>query len=1029
MNYKINKNLLAIFDSKSSEKEENKEKQLVDILMHLEDLENYILKREDFNAGEFFIFNSDKNTCQSIFNFLEEVIGTLFNYHFYRKNACFCKDEASQRDVLNKAFDELNNKDNPQLFVQQMVKSGNEMKIVIIDYDQATGGDKVIENKGICHISVRSSEEINDLLNTEFNQDYLHIIQRGFVLKNEEQPKFRIIYIPALISTSIPTNFFGVFTNFNEFENNLDFIFELQNYLTIIFASVVNYVILKKNHIIKRESIKSAIAAIMARNMSHNLGSHVFYYTRNQINQIAPHSGDYQSDLKGLSWFLHYIQERQDFVATVTSQDDFYYGPLNLKMDVMDELTPDAVDERHNSEPSSTNFILKYIVQSEHLTRDNVTFDLKEKYPDKIDIIIERKINDEYVQFNSLLPESKKEIVKHFYDIDIAVKGGQQSRHAFLIILENILRNAAKHGFKREGNDGLKLTIRINDDGQDGYDIEIYDNLGNGVQAKENLNEFLQNLTVLNNDNNATINRDSKGLKEILVCIAWLKKINYEDLFAQNNIYQKIKEDKILEITTTIVGTNLCYKFNLPKFIPEYEITEHDIDNIKDFKKYGSVAICDTNLIEEAKYIFPRLSEKKETELNKIDEQLTKLDVNSQSQEKALDYWKNIVEVKSGITETEKLPIIIFERDKTTERGINGEHRIFIVESDNKIKDKINNNRGLVLFKNHLNTELEKKLCYLLQKGPNKLLGSEFNWDKGLFVESISGATYAFNLLQMVENAFDQLHINKNALDLLYYKILDSFYTKIVIVDERLCPVEEKKIDFNDLTSKILDNIDDDAFLINNIIDKYFYSRQGDYLKELKESCASDNFYFKNWYSQINTIDKKPLETTESDFFKIKHKFYKLQNTYLFNMNNKGELISPKDPIDQSKEGIDSIHPHFFSIHIGLLDKLSIECDYFKSYCKDLLNLDDDYKEIITKNDQHVEIKNYKLSTKAKMLYLKKKFSLPENTFMAVHSGRGGLTDNKKDVTFIPFANLQWSLENTKFKLSELFQNQIYFKI
>jgi hypothetical protein len=45
---------------------------------------------------------------------------------------------------------------------------------------------------------------------------------------------------------------------------------------------------------------------------------------------------------------------------------------------------------------------------------------------------------------------------------------------------------------------------------------------------------------------------------------------------------------------------------------------------------------------------------------------------------------------------------------------------------------------------------------------------------------------------------------------------------------------------------------------------------------------------------------------------------------------------------------------------------------------------------------------------------------------VAVHSGRGGVVDKQKEVTFIPLSTIEAQLEDCKYKLSQLFMNLKY---
>jgi len=241
--------------------------------------------------------------------------------------------------------------------------------------------------------------------------------------------------------------------------------------------------------------------------MSHNLGSHVFYHTREDIKMLLEKLTTETSEientkkkLKGITWFLGYMQERQDFIANINSNDTYPFGPLNLKQDITDELTPDGVDRRHGSQLITENFILKYIVKSEKVSRKlrrcgkETNYDSSKKFP-YYNIEIQTKLTNSDEVYITL--DTEKDL-DSFYELNLATNGGQLSRHAFLTILENIIRNSAKHGItNKEEFDELLITIELegivsekekgvgdevyenlNNDGPDEYKIKIYDNLG-----------------------------------------------------------------------------------------------------------------------------------------------------------------------------------------------------------------------------------------------------------------------------------------------------------------------------------------------------------------------------------------------------------------------------------------------------------------------------------------------------------------------------------------------------------------------
>lgn len=257
----------------------------------------------------------------------------------------------------------------------------------------------------------------------------------------------------------------------------------------------------------RKTAIASAKAAIMSRNMSHNLGSHVMAYLKQHLNSVQDmvrdnvlasvffsqddftdknHDGlskwyerfkqDVESyrDLSdvalpflvGLGKFISYLQERQDFIATIATDYVPYFSTVNFKDFVYDELNPDLRYERHKDRMGlqPDNILLGNIARSEGLARitnptrgktlsDIVikfrTFDGKpvvdsEGHPDVTIPNVETKIAD---------LEEMRRLMVH-------LPGGVVGRQAIFSIIENVIRNAAKHGKWGESSEKrLELTF------------------------------------------------------------------------------------------------------------------------------------------------------------------------------------------------------------------------------------------------------------------------------------------------------------------------------------------------------------------------------------------------------------------------------------------------------------------------------------------------------------------------------------------------------------------------------------------
>ncbi len=248
----------------------------------------------------------------------------------------------------------------------------------------------------------------------------------------------------------------------------------------------------------RKTAISSAKAAIMSRNMSHNLGSHVMAYLKQHLNSVQDMVRDnvlaslftsqddltssdglrkwfvrYEKFIKeqqqglgevalpflvGLGKFISYLQERQDFIATIATDYVPYFSTVNFKDFVYDELNPDLRYERHRDRIGlqPDNILLGNIARSEGLARStNPTKNKK-----MADIIIKyRNFNGKPVA-QLIDSDPRKKALSDMRNFMVYLPGGVVGRQAIFSIVENIIRNAAKHGkWGDEGNKSLELTF------------------------------------------------------------------------------------------------------------------------------------------------------------------------------------------------------------------------------------------------------------------------------------------------------------------------------------------------------------------------------------------------------------------------------------------------------------------------------------------------------------------------------------------------------------------------------------------
>lgn len=233
-----------------------------------------------------------------------------------------------------------------------------------------------------------------------------------------------------------------------------------------------------------KEAERSAKAAIISRNLSHNLGSHVMFYIKQKlesvssifkegalkeliqsksvedlINRLNKPVFNYEMPfLVGLGRFINYLQERQDYIATVATNHIPYRATINFKDAIYDELKPEKRSERHHLDKDAKdrkpkNLLLDYIAYSEGITSsENIKLLFRK---DEMEGDITKK--DESYFDGSGKPEDVPMGLRNF---NVSLPGGNLGRQAFFSIIENIIRNVAKHESKHlDNNKNITLYI------------------------------------------------------------------------------------------------------------------------------------------------------------------------------------------------------------------------------------------------------------------------------------------------------------------------------------------------------------------------------------------------------------------------------------------------------------------------------------------------------------------------------------------------------------------------------------------
>ncbi len=275
----------------------------------------------------------------------------------------------------------------------------------------------------------------------------------------------------------------------------------------------------------RRAAVRNAVSAIMGRNMSHNIGSHVL--SRLAAAELDAQPFDLHAAARAREGLLSYLQQRMDFVAEVSTVDKAYWSqPLTLR-DVVGRL----------------NFAEQYKViarQELHAVGNSLAEQVRvlgrENRP--------RPLLLSYITGKHDLAASvaygnpgQNQSVNDRVPIIFSCPGGEVGAHALLVILENIIRNSARHGQSSSGTiDPVVLHVYPVEVGQahadtDLIEIRIVDlntllppngaSTNGKPSAEKTINEALAKESLI--DPEGRPNPKNWGVREMQICAHYLR--------------------------------------------------------------------------------------------------------------------------------------------------------------------------------------------------------------------------------------------------------------------------------------------------------------------------------------------------------------------------------------------------------------------------------------------------------------------------------------------------------------------------
>ena len=330
------------------------------------------------------------------------------------------------------------------------------------------------------------------------------------------------VYLYFLISKSAKTSTGGAVVALRSKDpddaETLKYLDNLSRYLEEVFALISESEFMEE---LTHYALRSAISAIMSRNMSHNIGSHVLINLEKNGNS---------TDVDDIKQFLSYLRARMDFLAQISTDWPSWSLPTRFLQDLMYDYFQQIC-------------LLRYIGASENLNGKKLKMFF---YFDDKQVLGPCNPSDK-----TKLEELKKNLLGK--DIWISVVGGVTGRQAFYVMLENIIRNAAKHSYSGTGDLEIHINIKAK---ENEYRIEIWDNVSenkNGLLAK--INKAIEQSIITEI---GEVQKGNWGIAEMKICATYLQKFDYK-LFDQERENNK----EIIGAETTDDGY-LKYVFYLP---------------------------------------------------------------------------------------------------------------------------------------------------------------------------------------------------------------------------------------------------------------------------------------------------------------------------------------------------------------------------------------------------------------------------------------------------------------------------------
>ena len=565
---------------------------------------------------------------------------------------------------------------------------------------------------------------------------------------------------------------------------------QLRQFLNRLSAQIQAGIRMYKN---REKAVGAAVNQVNNRNLNHNIGSHVlskftgdsFYRS---IKDLA--SSDYgfhpiykKLKIKSgqqLAYFNRYMKNRMDYLSEVTFGVPSILVSKNFYSDVFRELDQVRLLLNHISGVPEFEYEFHLFYNGKPLNEQN--------------------------------------------DIAVAFPSDVLANQAFYNIIENIIRNTAKHasiGRNKNENDCVTFTIDFSDDDdfpeyREYYCVEI----DNGVK-ESNIESLVKeqnrqiNDSILDEHNN--LRTRGLGLIEMESSAAFLRQINISKIdsyiygFNDNDEYHNDEHTTLTILRAINKGGNLGYRFFLPKpkdilFVGDWGInsnqkalfnyglfivgTEQFVQDMKSGKSYAhQFLVYNDSITKEAEEL---LSE------NNVCKTLLPIRKLKFNHEESTKITKILIDADKD-NPTPRLKELIWNHYyKTIIKGelINPDNSKIRIDGKIDVDDEGEPVPNHVVFLNHgYNNNHQNKWSQAIDGGNPEITAHPMEaWVENLSSHS-STKLPEFQTLSIGRNPISNYLAKIENVERIKQEIFEAYHNRVVVIDERIQDHQSKGVE------------------------------------------------------------------------------------------------------------------------------------------------------------------------------------------------------------------------------------------